>query len=275
MTTPAIITVAITGAIPTTADNPAVPVEPTTQIASAVEAFDAGARVCHVHVRDEEQRASSDPALYRQVQDGIKAQRPDMIVQFSTGARGRRQDERFACLEHRPEMASLSTGTVNFPKGIYENPPDLVEYAAKAMLDRRIKPEIEVFDLAMLYTAADLADRGLLQMPLHVQLVLGVRNALPAREEIVDFFAAELHRVLPGATWTCAAIGRRQLDANRWSLERGGHVRTGLEDNLYYNKGELASSNAQLVTRLAQLCIEYERHPASPQEARQILGIPG
>ncbi len=271
-TSPAIITVAITGAVPTTADNPAVPVTPDAQVASAVEAFDAGARVCHVHVRDDEQRPSSDPERYRQVQRGIKAERPDMIVQFSTGARGRKRDERFACLVHQPEMASLSTGSVNFPKGIYDNPPDLVEYAAKEMLDRGIKPEVEVFDLAMLYAAADLADRGLLQLPLHVQLVLGIRNALPAREQLVDFFAEELERLLPGATWTCAAVGRHQLDANRWSLERGGHVRTGLEDNIYFAKGQLAESNAQLVARVAELCGDHGRPVATAEQAHRMLG---
>jgi 3-keto-5-aminohexanoate cleavage enzyme len=274
MTTPAMITVAITGAIPTKADNPAVPVTVEEQVVSAVEAFDAGATVCHVHVRDDDQRPSSDPERYGAVRDGIHAERPEMIVQFSTGGRGRTQEERFACLELRPEMASLATGSVNFPKQVYDNPPDLVERMAGRMVKWGIKPEIEVFDLAMLYTTASLIDRGLLVSPPHIQLVMGVGNALPSREPLVDFFHSELRALVPEATWTCAGIGRGQLTANHWALARGGHVRTGLEDNLYYEKGRLAESNAELVARVAKLCGEYGRHPATPEETRRLLHLP-
>jgi 3-keto-5-aminohexanoate cleavage enzyme len=274
MTTPAMITVAITGAIPTKQDNPAVPVTPEEQVVSAVEAFDAGATICHVHVRDDDQRPSSDPGRYRAVREGIEAERPDMIVQFSTGGRGRTHEERFSCLEQRPEMASLSTGSVNFPKQVYENPPDLVERMAGRMLEWGVKPEVEVFDLAMLYAAAGLISRQLMAPAPHVQLVLGVKNALPPRESLVEFFCAELGEVLPEATWTVAGIGRAQLEANHWALARGGHVRTGLEDNIFYEKGRLAESNAELVARVAKLCGEHDRHPASPDETRQLLGLP-
>lgn len=273
MTTPAIITVAITGAVPTTADNPAVPVTPEEQIASAAESFEAGATVCHVHVRDAGQRPSADPALYAAVRDGLREACPEMVVQLSTGARGRSQQERFSCLSLRPEMASLATGSVNFPDRIYDNPPDLVDDVAHRMKEFGIKPEIEVFDFAMLYAAADLVRRGLLIPPPHVQLVMGIKNALPARETLVDAFVSELADVLPGATWTCAATGRFQLAANRWALARGGHVRTGLEDNIYFEKGRLAASNAELVSRAAALCGEYGRHPASPAETRKLLGL--
>jgi 3-keto-5-aminohexanoate cleavage enzyme len=273
MTDAAIISVAITGAVPTKDDNPAVPVTPEEQVASAVEAFHAGATVCHVHVRDEEQRPSSDPARYAAVRAGIAEQCPEMVVQFSTGARGRSIEERFSCLDLRPEMASFATGSVNFPDRIYDNPPDVVEEVAQRMRDLGIKPEIEAFDLAMLYKAADLRGRGLLPTPPHVQLVMGVKNALPAREPLADFFAAEVRDLLPGATWTCMGTGRFQLEANRWALARGGHVRTGLEDNIYYEKGRLAASNAELVARLAGLCTEYGRHPATPAETRRLLHL--
>jgi uncharacterized protein (DUF849 family) len=274
MTTPAIITVAITGAVPTTRDNPAVPVTPERQIQSAVEAFDAGATVCHVHVRDSEERPSSDPSLYEEVQAGIRARRPEMVVQLSTGARGRTVEERFSCLELRPEMASFSTGSVNFPHGIYDNPPDVVDEIAERIKELGIKPEIEVFDLAMLYKAAELLQRGALVAPAHVQLVLGVKNALPARESIVNFFVSELEALMPGSTWTSMGTGRFQIEANRWALARGGHVRTGLEDNIYIRKGQLASSNAELVERAVALCPEYDRHPASAQETRELLHLP-
>jgi uncharacterized protein (DUF849 family) len=274
MTTPAIITVAITGAVPTTQDNPAVPVTPGKQVESAIEAFHVGATVCHVHVRDTEERPSSDPALYEEVRAGIQEACPEMIVQFSTGARGRTIEERFSCLELRPEMASFSTGSVNFPHGIYENPPDVVEEKAERMIELGIKPEIEVFDMAMLYKAAELVDKGRLQHPPHIQLVMGIKNALPPREQIVDFFVTELDALIPGATWTCMATGRFQIEANRWALARGGHVRTGFEDNIYYSKGRLAVSNAELVSLAAELCPEYGRHPASPEETRQLLRLP-
>ena len=273
MSEPAVITVAITGAIPTKDDNPALPVTPAEQVESAHAAFEAGATVCHIHVRDSNQRPSSDPDLFRAVKEGLERHCPEMIIQFSTGARGRPREERARPLELRPDMASLATGSVNFPQQIYDNPPDLVEEFAQKMLALEIKPEVEVFDLAMLYTAADLAARGLLEMPLHVQLVVGIKNALPARESLVDFFVREIGDVLPAATWVATAIGRHQLDANRWSLARGGHVRTGLEDNIYFEKGRLAESNAELVARAADLCEEYGRHPASPQEARRLMGI--
>jgi 3-keto-5-aminohexanoate cleavage enzyme len=273
VSTPAIITAAITGAIPTKRDNPAVPIAVAEQVESAHEAFEAGATVCHIHVRDDEQRPSSDPERFRAVQAGLRRHCPGMIVQFSTGARGRPQEERAKPLELRPDMASLATGSVNFPQQIYDNPPSLVDHLAGTMLDLGIKPEIEVFDLAMLYAAADLLERGLIRMPVHVQLVLGIRNALPARESLVDFFAGELQDVLPNATWTCAGIGRAQLDANRWSLARGGHQRSGLEDNLYLERGRLARSNAELVARSAELCADYDRRPATTEEARALLGV--
>lgn len=273
MSTPAIITVAITGALPTTDDNPNVPVTPEQQVASAVEAFRAGATVCHVHVRDEHQRPSSDPARYAAVRAGIAESCPDMVVQFSTGGRGRSVEERFSCLDLRPEMASFATGSVNFPNQIYDNPPDLVDDVAARLMRLGIRPEIEVFDLAMLYATADLARRGQLHADPHLQLVMGIKNALPPREPLVEFFTAELAELLPEATWSCMGTGRFQLAANRWALARGGHVRTGFEDNIFYEKGRLADSNAQLVARVADLCREYDRHPASPEETRQLLHL--
>lgn len=274
MSSPAIITVAITGAVPTTKDNPSVPVTPEQQVSSAVEAFDAGATVCHVHVRDEAERPSSDPRLYQEVMLGIREQRPDMVVQLSTGARGRTIEERFSCLDLRPEMASFSTGSVNFPHGIYDNPPEVVEEMAQRIINLGIKPEIEVFDFAMLYKAAELMHMGLLARPPHIQLVMGIKNALPPRESLVDFFVAELRTLMPEATWTCMATGRSQIEANRWALARGGHVRTGFEDNIYYSRGRLATSNAELVGRAVELCPEYDRHPATAAETRALLRLP-
>ncbi|MGN6669630.1 MAG: 3-keto-5-aminohexanoate cleavage protein, partial [Trinickia sp.] len=162
MQAPVIITIAITGALPRKKDNPAVPVTPSEQIESTHEAFEAGASLVHIHVRNADETPSSHPDLYAQVQEGIRKHCPGMIVQFSTGGRGRDQATRGAMLHLKPDMASLATGSVNFPTGIYENPPDFVEGLARTMLENGIKPEIEVFDLAMLYSAAKLAKAGLI-----------------------------------------------------------------------------------------------------------------
>jgi 3-keto-5-aminohexanoate cleavage enzyme len=273
MADPAIITVAITGSVPRKKDTPAIPVTPPEQVESACEAYAAGATVVHVHVRDDEENPSSDPARYAAVQEGIRRRCPEMIVQFSTGGRGRRHEERKLSLVHRPDMASLATGSVNFATMIYENPPDVIDDLARTMLDLGIKPEIEVFDLAMVYNAADLADRGLLRRPAHVQFVLGIKNALPASEPILDVLVSELRRVMPDATWSALGTGRYQLEVNRWTLARGGHPRTGLEDNIYRGKGVLAKSNAELVSMTAELCPSFGRRPATAAEARRILGL--
>jgi 3-keto-5-aminohexanoate cleavage enzyme len=274
MTVPAIITVAITGAIPRKADTPAVPVTPTEQIESTQEAFEAGATVAHIHVRNPDESPSSDPELFALVQDGIIKHCPKMIVQFSTGGRGRSQNERGRMLYLKPDMASLATGSVNFPAQIYENPPQLVEELARSMLEYKVKPEIEVFDVAMLYNAKNLADRGLLKRPCQVQFVMGIPNALPARRKLLEFLISELKELMPDATWSAAGIGRHQLEVNQWCLELGGHVRTGLEDNIKFDKDRLARSNGELVSRLVMMCGKYGRHAASVAEARKILELP-
>jgi uncharacterized protein (DUF849 family) len=274
MTTPAIITVAITGSVPRKADNPAVPITPAEQIESTHEAFEAGATVAHIHVRNPDESPSSDPKLFAQVQEGIRKHCPGMIVQFSTGGRGRGLAERGSMLHLRPDMASLATGSVNFPTSIYENPPDFVEDLARSMLGYGIKAEVEVFDVAMLYNAAELVKRGLLESPPHVQFVLGLKNALPARRELLEFLIRELQAILPGATWTAAGMAKNQLLLNHWALELGGHARTGLEDNIRFDEHRLAASNAELVARVAALTGDYGRRVATPAEARSLLGLP-
>jgi len=275
VTTPCVISVAITGSLPQKANNPAVPLEPNEQIESTHEAFEAGAALVHIHVRDERGAPSSDPERFRRVLEGVRASCPGMIVQFSTGGRGRGLSERGAMLYLLPDMASLATGSVNFPTSVYENPPDFVEELASDMLGRGIKPEVEVFDVAMLYNAAELVRRGLLRAPAHVQFVLGLKNALPARRELLEFLVKELEAVLPGSTWTAAGMGKHQLTVNRWSFELGGHARTGLEDNVRFDEHRLAKSNAELVARVASLASEYGRPVATPSEARALFHLGG
>lgn len=273
MSKPAIVTVAITGNVPTKNDNPSVPITVNEQIESTQEAYEAGAVIAHVHVRDDEGKPCSDADRFAKLQEGLLKHCPDMIVQFSTGARGGKGIERGASLVHKPEMASLSTGSVNLVKRIYDNDPPLIEYLCEEMLKYNIKPEIEVFDLTMIYNAARLAEKGLIKTPAHVQFVMGVPGAMPAKENVFKFLLSELNESLPNSTWTAAGIGRHQETCNRWSLANGGHVRTGLEDNLMISKGVLAKSNAQLVEKTVSLMEEYNRCPATPAQARQILGL--
>ncbi len=273
MTIPAIITVAITGSQPSKEQNPAVPIHPAEQVESTHEAYEAGASLVHIHVRDEQGKSSSDVERFRLVQAGIRKHCPGMIIQFSTGGRGRLAEERGGAISLRPDMASLATGSVNFATIIYENPPQLVDEQARNMLANDVKPEVEIFDAAMLYNARALIEKGMMKPPAHVQFVLGIPNALPVREKLLDFLITELADQMPGATWTAAGIGRYQLEVNHWALKRGGHARMGLEDNIYFEKGRLAASNAELVKRVADLCGKYDRHPATPQEARKLLGL--
>jgi 3-keto-5-aminohexanoate cleavage enzyme len=273
MSSPCIISVAITGSVPRKKDNPAVPISISEQIESTHEAFEAGATLVHLHVRDEQENSSSDRTRFAELQEGIRQHCPGMIVQFSTGGRGRSFEQRGAMLDLRPDMASLATGSVNFPTTVYENPPDFVRSLAVSMLEHDVKPEIEIFDLAMLYSTFDLVEQGLLKAPVHVQFVMGVKNALPARREILEFEVKQLSTLLPDATWTAAGIGRHQLEVNHWTLQMGGHCRTGLEDNVRWDKDTLAASNAQLVSRVAALCAEYARPVASAAQARELLGL--
>ena len=268
-----IITVAITGAVPRKKDCPGLPVTPTEQIEETHKAYEAGASLVHIHVRNPDETPSSDPDLFAQVQEGVQKHCPDMIIQFSTGGRGRDQSARGSMLFHRPDMASLATGSTNFPVGIYENPTDFVEGLASEMLKYEIKPEVEIFDLAMLYNAANLVKKGLLLPPPHVQFVMGVPNAMPVRRSILEFLIKELKDVMPNATWTAAGIGKNQLVVNEWALELGGHVRTGLEDNIRFDETRLAKDNAELVGRLAKMARDRGRPVATGAQARQLLGL--
>jgi 3-keto-5-aminohexanoate cleavage enzyme len=271
---PVVIAVAITGSVPRKHDNPALPVTPAEQIESTHEAYEAGASLVHIHVRNPDESSSSDPALFSEVQQGIRKHCPGMIVQFSTGGRGRDQSARGSALYLRPDMASLSTGSVNFPTIVYENSPALVQDLATKMKENGIRPEIEVFDLSHLHGAKRLVEQGLTDERPHVQFVMGVKNAMPAEQRLLDTLLAELKRILPKATWTAAGIGRHQSEVMNWVLARDADgVRTGLEDNIRVSKDRLAVSNAELVRIAAELCSKYDARPASAQEGRSLLGL--
>lgn len=275
MTTPCIITVAITGSLPRKADNPAVPITISEQIESTHAAFEAGAVLAHCHVRKDDGTPTSNPDRFALLMEGIASHCPGMIIQLSTGGRSGAGRERGSMLSLKPEMASLAVGSNNFPTRVYENSPDLVDWLAGEMKRYGVKPEIEIFDLSHLFQAAAMEADGRLGAPLHVQFVMGVRNAMPTDRDVFEFYVRTVKRILPDTTWTGAGIGRDQLTLNRWSLEFGGHCRTGLEDNIRLDRNTLAPSNAALVERVVGLCPEYGRHPASVDEARRLLSLPG
>ncbi|NNM72319.1 3-keto-5-aminohexanoate cleavage protein [Enterovirga aerilata] len=271
---PVVIAVAITGSVPRKKDNPAVPTTPAEQIESTHQAYEAGATLVHIHVRNDDETPSSDPARFQAVQEGVLKHCPGMIIQFSTGGRGRDQAARGSSLYLKPDMASLSTGSVNFPTIIYENHPTLVEDLATRMRDNGILPEIEIFDLSHIHAARRLVDAGLMNDRPHVQFVMGVKNAMPAEEHLLDILLGETRRILPHATWTAAGIGRNQSVVMDWALARGADaVRTGLEDNVRVSKERLAASNAELVGIAADAVRRHGRRVATPEEARRILGL--
>lgn len=271
---PVAVAVAITGSVPRKKDNPAVPTTPAEQIESTHQAFEAGATIAHIHVRNPDESSSSDPALFAQVQEGLRKHCPGMIVQFSTGGRGRDQAARGSALYLKPDMASLSTGSVNFPTIVYENAPALVVDLASKMQEFHIRPEIEIFDLSHIHAARRLIDAGLMHEAPHVQFVMGVKNAMPADEHLLDILIAETRRILPKATWTAAGIGVNQSRVMGWALTRGADaVRTGLEDNVRVNKDRLAASNAELVEIAVALMAEHGARPANAAEARAALRI--
>ncbi len=273
MSNPCVICIAITGSVPQKADNPAVPITVEEQVESTHEAVEAGASLAHCHVRNDDGSPSSDPEKFSRLLDGLRKHCPGLAVQFSTGGRSGAGEARGGMLPLKPEMASLAVGSNNFPTRVYDNPPDLVDWLASEMLTYDVKPEIEAFDLSHIFQAVAMEKDGRLQGPLHVQFVMGVKNAMPVDREVFEFYVKTVHRLIPDATWCGAGIGRHQLTLNEWSLEFGGHTRTGLEDNVRLDKDTLAPSNAALVKRVVDLCEKYERPIANVHQARAILGL--
>ena len=273
MSKPCIICVAITGSVPRKEDNPAVPITVDEQVESTQAAFEAGATICHAHVRNDDQTTSSDPEKFARLKEGLEKHCPGMIIQFSTGGRSGAGPERGGMLPLRPDMASLTVGSNNFPTRVYENPPDLVDWLASEMITYDIKPEIEAFDLSHIFQAAKMQEDGRLKGPAYVQFVMGVKNAMPVDREVFDFYLHTMKRLLPDSEWCAAGIARHQIEVNEWCVAAGGHARTGLEDNIRMNRETLAPSNAALVERVVELCEQYERPVATTAKARAILGL--
>lgn len=274
MTKPCIICVAITGSLPTKADNPAVPITVTEQIESTHAAFEAGASIAHCHVRNDDQTPTSDPEKFASLVEGLKKHCPGMIIQLSTGGRSGADQERGGMLPLRPDMASLAVGSNNFPTRVYENAPALVDWLAAEMRKYRVVPEIEAFDLSHIHQAVAMHQDGRLPAKLYVQFVMGVKNATPVDRDIFEYYVKTMARIAPDAEWCAAGIGRHQLTVNEWAIAAGGHTRAGLEDNVRLDRETLAPSNAALVRRAADLCHKYDRPVATWQQARDILELP-
>lgn len=265
-----IITAALSGAEVTREQQPALPVTPEEIGIAAAECAQAGASIVHVHARLADGTPTQDREVYRQIMAEVK-KRCDVIVQLSTGgAVGMSAQERLAPVSLKPEMATLSMGTVNFGGGVFMNHPADMEIFAQAMREHGVKPELEIFDSGMLTTATRWLKKGLLTGPLHFDFVLGIPGGMAGTPEALMFLKSQLPE---GSTWTVAGIGAAQLPLGTLAVLLGGHVRVGFEDNVYYRKGELAGSNAQLVARIARISTELGRDIASPAEARVLLGL--
>jgi 3-keto-5-aminohexanoate cleavage enzyme len=265
-----IITVALNGSLPTKEMNPHVPMTPRELGVTAAKCQESGAAIAHVHARDSDGHPTLDPEVFERIHAEISA-RTDLIVQISTGARaGTDTEERAEPVRRiRPEMASLTTGSMNFPNQVYSNSFEVVERLAAVMKDSGTKPEMEIFEAGMIENALLLVKGGLAEPPLHFDFVLGSRGSQPATARQLMF----LSESIPGdATWTVAALGRWQLPMGILAIGMGGHVRVGLEDNLYYRYGEPAS-NEQLVARMTRISEESERGVATPDNARRMLNI--
>ncbi|HEY7124933.1 MAG TPA: 3-keto-5-aminohexanoate cleavage protein [Ktedonobacterales bacterium] len=268
-----VITVAPTGAETTRADNPALPLQPG-EIAEAVAACrEAGAAVAHLHARDAEGHATQAMETYAAILAAVRRRCPDIITMCSTGgAAWMTLEERSGPLEtpDPPEMASLTCGTCNFGDEVFSNPLAFIRQLARRMAERGISPEVEVFEPGMIATALLLQKEGVLQDPIRFNFVLGVPGAFPASPKNLLFLAESIPAGMP---WTVTAIGRQQLPMAALAIVLGGHVRVGFEDNVWYSKGRLAASNAELVARVVRIAEELGREVATPAEARRLLGL--
>ena len=273
MKKPCILCVAITGSLPTKADNPAVPISLQEQIESTQKAFEAGATIAHCHVRNQDQTPSSDPEKFSELLEGLKKHCPGIVIQFSTGGRSGAGTDRGRMLPLAPDMASLSVGSNNFPTRVYENPPDLVNWLASEMKRYRVTPEVEAFDLSHILTAIRMHGRNELYGKLYVQFVMGVKNAMPADKEVFDLYVKIMNERAPKAEWCAAGIGANQIIVNEWAIAAGGHTRSGLEDNVRLDKNTLAPSNAALIQRASEICEKYERPVATWRQTRELLDL--
>lgn len=266
-----IITVALTGNVPTKKSNPDLPVSPDEIAKDVKKCADAGASLFHVHARDSKQKPTLDISIFKEIVKNIKKVSPDIIIQLSTGARaGKDWEDRAAPVRLLPEMASFTTGSNNLPGIVYENSPQFIEFLAGVFKETGVKPEIEVFEAGMINNALHLHRKGLIKSPLHFDFVLGAPGAMSGTVRNLLFLSESIP---PDSTWTVAGVGKAQIPLATAAIVLGGHVRIGLEDNLYMPDKSLAS-NFKLVKKIVTIAKEIGREIANPDEARSILSIP-
>ena len=265
-----IITACITGAEVTKEQQPNLPISPEEIAEAAYQAWKEGASIAHIHAREEDGTPSQNIEIYRQIKEKL-AKKCDIIFQPSTGgAVWHTKEERIQPVYLKPEMASLSTGTCNFGADVFMNSQEYMEAFVKVMKENGTKPEIEIFEKGMIDNALGLVKKGLLTLPIHFDFVMGVPGAISGEARDLIYL---VNSIPANCTWTVAGIGRYQLPLAVMAIVMGGHVRVGFEDNIYYSKGVLAESNAQLVARIARIAAECGREVANPKEARAILGL--
>ena len=268
-----IITVGITGSRITREQTPYIPVTPQEIAQSGIESWRAGASVLHVHVRDPKTGlGTQDHSIFKEVVDRIRGETDAILCLTTSGIPGRNLEfgERLVPLSFNPELVSFDAGTINMRENVFLNPPEFLEILAKETLAKGIKPELEVFEVGMVYTCLRFLERGLLKPPLHFQFVLGVLGGMPATAKSL----LHLSEIIPqDSTWSVIGIGPGQLTMAMIAMVMGGHVRVGLEDNTYYSKGVLAKNNAQLVERVVRIAKEFGREIATPQESKKILNL--
>ncbi|MGM9973259.1 MAG: 3-keto-5-aminohexanoate cleavage protein [Clostridiaceae bacterium] len=267
-----IITAAICGAEVTKEHNPAVPYTVEEIAREAYLSYKAGASIIHLHVREDDGTPTQDKERFRACIEAIKEKCPDVIIQPSTGgAVGMSNDERLQPLALNPEMATLDCGTCNFGgDDIFVNTENTIKYFGEKMIDKNIKPEIEVFDKGMIDMALRLQKKGYIKLPMHFNFVMGVNGGISATPRDLVFMAESIPQ---GSTFTVSGIGRSQFNMAAMAIIMGGHVRVGFEDNVYMSKGVPATSNGEMVEKVVRLAKELGREIATPEEAREILGL--
>jgi 3-keto-5-aminohexanoate cleavage enzyme len=268
-----IITAAITGSRISRSQTPYIPITPEEIAQSAVECWEAGASVVHIHVRNPAtQIGAQDMELFRRVVEPLR-ERTDLILCLTTSGIPMLNlpiEERLRVLDFEPELASLDAGSINLGGSVFINTPEFLEAAAAKMRERGVKPELEIFDVGMIVTCLRMRDQGLLDEPLHFQFVLGSPWGSPGTPRSL----LHMREMIPeDATWSVIGIGRTHLPMSMMALIMGGHIRVGMEDNIYYNRGELVKRNSQFVERIVRIAEDYGREVATPDEARKILRL--
>ncbi|MGQ9509976.1 MAG: 3-keto-5-aminohexanoate cleavage protein [Thermodesulfobacteriota bacterium] len=268
-----IISVGITGSRITREQTPYIPITPEEIAQSGIEAWRAGASILHIHVRDPETGLGTQKIeLFKEVVNRLRNETDAILCLTTSGIPGRNLpiSERLIPLSLQPELVSFDSGSINMGEHVFLNPQEFLETLAKETLERGIKPELEIFEVGMVYTCLRYLEKGLLKPPLHFQFVLGTPNGLPAT---VKSLLHLIEIIPPDSTWSVIGIGAGQLPMAIMAMTMGGHVRVGLEDNIYYSKGVLAKSNAELVERIVRISRELGREIATPHEARSILNL--